>query len=64
MALTGAVSWRGESIKYRKNEIFIDVIETQSVLVRMRGGRIRGGEWGEEEVEEEEKGKEKGEERR
>jgi len=28
MAVTNAVSWRGEGIKYRKNEIFLDVIES------------------------------------
>jgi len=27
MAVTNAVSWRTEGIKYRKNEIFLDVIE-------------------------------------
>ena len=26
MAVTNAVSWRSEGIKYRKNEVFLDVI--------------------------------------
>ena len=31
--VTNAVSWRSEGIKYKKNEIFIDVIESINVLV-------------------------------
>jgi AP-1 complex subunit mu len=34
-ALTTAVSWRSEGIKYRKNEVFLDVIENVNVLVRL-----------------------------
>lgn len=30
MALTNAVSWRSEGIKHRKNEIFLDVSETEA----------------------------------
>jgi AP-1 complex subunit mu len=33
-AVTGAVSWRSENIKYSKNEVFIDVIEKVNMLVR------------------------------
>ena len=33
MAVTNAVSWRGEGIKYRKNEVFLDVVESVNVLV-------------------------------
>lgn len=32
-AVTGAVSWRSENIKYSKNEVFIDVIEKVNMLV-------------------------------
>lgn len=32
--VTNAVSWRSEGIKYKKNEVFIDVIESINVLVR------------------------------
>ncbi|EGI59321.1 AP-1 complex subunit mu-1 [Acromyrmex echinatior] len=35
MAVTNAVSWRSEGIKYRKNEVFLDVIE--SVLFESTG---------------------------
>lgn len=32
MAVTNAVSWRTEGIKYRKNEVFLDVIESVNLL--------------------------------
>lgn len=35
MAVTNAVSWRSEGIKYRKNEVFLDVIESVNLLVRV-----------------------------
>lgn len=31
--VTNAVSWRSEGIRYKKNEVFIDVIESINVLV-------------------------------
>lgn len=34
--VTNAVSWRSEGIKYKKNEVFIDVIESINVLVSVR----------------------------
>ncbi|XP_027563003.1 AP-1 complex subunit mu-2-like, partial [Neopelma chrysocephalum] len=37
--VTNAVSWRSEGIRYKKNEVFIDVIESVNLLVR--------GAWGE-----------------
>lgn len=33
--VTNAVSWRSEGIKYRKNEVFLDVIESVNLLVRL-----------------------------
>ncbi|KAJ1500803.1 AP-1 complex subunit mu-1 [Coelomomyces lativittatus] len=33
MAVTNAVSWRSEGIKHRKNEVFLDVIESVNILV-------------------------------
>ena len=33
MAVTNAVSWRSEGIRYRKNEVFLDVIESVNMLV-------------------------------
>jgi AP-1 complex subunit mu len=34
MAVTNAVSWRSEGIKYKKNEVFLDVIESVNLLVK------------------------------
>jgi AP-1 complex subunit mu len=41
MAVTNAVSWRLEGIKYRKNEAFLDVIESVNVLVAATGSVLR-----------------------
>ena len=35
-ALTQTVSWRSEGLKYRKNEVFLDVIESVNLLVNLR----------------------------
>jgi len=35
MAVTNAVSWRSEGIRYRKNEVFLDVVESVNLLVRV-----------------------------
>ena len=32
-AVTNAVSWRKEGVRYRKNEVFLDVIESVNLLV-------------------------------
>lgn len=37
MAVTNAVSWRTEGIKYRKNEVFLDVIESVNLLANASG---------------------------
>ena len=37
VAVTGAVSWRKEGIKYRKNEIFVDAVEKVNLLVGSKG---------------------------
>uniref|UniRef100_A0A3Q2Q623 Adaptor related protein complex 1 subunit mu 3 n=1 Tax=Fundulus heteroclitus TaxID=8078 RepID=A0A3Q2Q623_FUNHE len=39
--VTNAVSWRSEGIKYRKNEVFMDVIESVNLLVNANGGVLR-----------------------
>ena len=36
-ALTNAVSWRNEGIKHRKNEVFLDVVESVNLLVNASG---------------------------
>ena len=40
-AVTNAVSWRAENIKYRKNEVFLDVIESVNILVSATGTVLR-----------------------
>jgi AP-2 complex subunit mu-1 len=35
--ITGAISWRAQDIKYRRNEIFIDVLEKVNVLYSPKG---------------------------
>lgn len=41
MAVTNAVSWRSEGIKYRKNEVFLDVIESVNLLANQNGTVLR-----------------------
>ncbi|KAI8841980.1 Mu homology domain-containing protein [Chytriomyces cf. hyalinus JEL632] len=38
---TGAVSWRRPDIKYRKNEAFIDVVESVNLLMSSKGTTLR-----------------------
>jgi len=40
-AVTNAVSWRTEGLKYRKNEVFLDVIESVNLLVNANGNVLR-----------------------
>lgn len=39
--MTNAVSWRSEGIRYRKNEVFLDVIESLNLLVSSTGNVLR-----------------------
>lgn len=39
MAVTNAVSWRSEGIRYRKNEVFLDVVESVNLLVSFNKGQ-------------------------
>jgi AP-2 complex subunit mu-1 len=38
---TGAISWRRDDIKYKKNEAFIDVIESVNLLLSVQGNVLR-----------------------
>jgi len=38
---TGAISWRKDVIKYRKNELFIDVVENCNLLMSSKGTILR-----------------------
>jgi len=40
-AVTNVVSWRSEGIKYRKNEVFLDVVESINLLVNTNGTLLR-----------------------
>lgn len=42
--VTNAVSWRSEGIKYKKNEVFIDVIESVNLLVSSMPPVLGAGE--------------------
>ena len=35
--VTGQISWRREGIKYRKNELFLDVLESVNLLMSPQG---------------------------
>ncbi|KAK1927227.1 Mu homology domain-containing protein [Papiliotrema laurentii] len=40
MAVTNAVSWRSEGIRYRKNECFLDVVENVHMMVNAAGNVV------------------------
>lgn len=37
MAVTNAVSWRSEGVRHKKNEVFLDVVESVNLLVSSTG---------------------------
>jgi hypothetical protein len=41
LQVTGAVGWRAPGIKYKRNEVFLDVVETVNALVSSRGATLR-----------------------
>lgn len=41
LQVTGAVGWRKDGIRYKKNEVYLDVIETVSVLMSPQGSVLR-----------------------
>ncbi|EJP65017.1 hypothetical protein NHJ13051_004768 [Beauveria bassiana] len=41
IAVTNAVSWRSEGIRYRKNEVFLDVVESLNLLIGSNGNVLR-----------------------
>eukprot|EP00882_Tetradesmus_deserticola_P004716 GHRQ01004970.1.p1 GENE.GHRQ01004970.1~~GHRQ01004970.1.p1 ORF type:complete len:426 (+),score=192.60 GHRQ01004970.1:97-1374(+) len=40
MAVTNAVSWRSEGIRHKKNEVFLDVVESVNLLVNSNGNVV------------------------
>jgi hypothetical protein len=54
LTVTGAVSWRREGIRYKNNEVFLDIVEEVNLLMgtggaargaRLNGPRSSAGEW-------------------
>merc|ERR1711916_287619 len=41
MTVTNAVSWRSQGIEYKRNEVFLDVVESLNVLVSASGTVLR-----------------------
>ena len=41
LQVTGAVGWRKDSIRYKKNEVFLDIIETVNMLMSNKGSVLR-----------------------
>lgn len=41
--VTGQIGWRREGIKYRRNELFLDVLESVNLLMSPQGQS--GGDW-------------------
>lgn len=39
--ITGAIDWRREGIRHRKNEVYIDVLESVNLLMSSNGGVLR-----------------------
>lgn len=39
--ITGAIDWRREGLRYRKNEVFIDVLESVNLLMSANGNVLR-----------------------
>ena len=37
---TGAISWRRPDVKYKKNEAFVDVVETVNLIMSAKGVQI------------------------
>ena len=40
-AVTNAVSWRSDGLKYKKNEVFLDVVERVNLIVSASGAPVR-----------------------
>ena len=41
MQVTGAVSWRREGLRYKKSEVYLDIVESINVLMTAKGARAR-----------------------
>lgn len=43
LTVTGAVSWRREGLKYKTNEVFLDMVEEVNLLMSSAGVAVCGG---------------------
>ena len=39
--VTGAVGWRKDNLKYKKNEVFLDIVEQVNMLMSSKGSVLR-----------------------
>ena len=39
--MTGAVGWRKDNLKYKKNEVFLDIVEQVNMLMSSQGAVLR-----------------------
>jgi AP-2 complex subunit mu-1 len=46
MQVTGAVQWRHDGLKYKKNEVYLDIIESVSLLMSPKGTVLRASATG------------------
>ena len=40
--MTGQIGWRRDGIKYRRNELFLDVLENVNLLMNAQGKNYEG----------------------
>lgn len=45
MQATGATSWRRGDVRYRKNEAFVDVVETVNLSMSAKGELLEIAVW-------------------
>ena len=41
LQVTGAVGWRKDNLKYKKNEVFLDIVEQVNMLMSSQGAVLR-----------------------
>jgi hypothetical protein len=45
LQVTGAVGWRREGLVYKKNEVFLDIVESVNLLMSQKGEFESASEW-------------------
>ena len=46
MQVTGAVQWRGQNLVYKKNEVYLDIVESVSLLMSPKGVALKASATG------------------